>query len=113
MSSLLGPWKASALIQLATSGRRQYSQYLRGVVMLKVLVVEDDRSVAGLVRHLLETEGFIATMSVDIEGAWGSLTGEPLDAAIIDLGLIDGQDGWDLIEKIRAHERYGDLPIVI
>ena len=56
--------------------------------MLKVLIVEDDRNVAALVRHLLEEEGFVSSFSVDNEGAWGSLTGEPPDAAIIDLGLL-------------------------
>jgi DNA-binding response OmpR family regulator len=81
--------------------------------MLKVLIVEDDRNVASLVRHLLEEEGFVSSFSVDIEGAWGSLTGEPPDAAIIDLGLLGGESGWDLIERIRKDEKFGSLPVVI
>lgn len=81
--------------------------------MLKVLIVEDDRNVASLVRHLLEEEGFVSSFSVDIEGAWGSLQGEPPDAAIIDLGLLGGESGWDLIERIRKHEKYSTLPVVI
>jgi len=36
--------------------------------MLKVLIVEDDRNVAALVRHLLEEEGFVSSFSVDIVG---------------------------------------------
>ena len=81
--------------------------------MLKVLIVEDDRNVAALVRHLLEEEGFVSSFSVDIEGAWGSLGDEPPDAAIIDLGLLGGESGWDLIERIRKDERVASLPIVI
>ncbi|HJT37551.1 MAG TPA: response regulator [Actinomycetota bacterium] len=81
--------------------------------MLKVLIVEDDRNVAALVRHLLEQEGFVSSFSVDIEGAWGSLSGEPPDAAIIDLGLLGGESGWDLIERIRKDDRYATLPVVI
>ena len=81
--------------------------------MLKVLIVEDDRNVASLVRHLLEEEGFVSTLSVDISGAWGSLTSEPPDAAIIDLGLLGGESGWDLIEKIRSDQAHSNLPIVI
>ena len=81
--------------------------------MLKVLIVEDDRNVASLVRHLLEEEGFVSSFSVDIEGAWGSLSGEPPDAAIIDLGLLGGESGWDLIERIRKDEKFAKLPIVI
>jgi len=81
--------------------------------MLKVLIVEDDRNVAALVRHLLEEEGFVSSFSVDIEGAWGSLGDEPPDAAIVDLGLLGGDSGWDLIERIRKDEKYSTLPIVI
>jgi DNA-binding response OmpR family regulator len=81
--------------------------------MLKVLIVEDDRNVAALVRHLLEEEGFVSSFSVDIEGGWGSLGDEPPDAAIIDLGLLGGESGWDLIERIRKDEKYSTLPIVI
>jgi DNA-binding response OmpR family regulator len=81
--------------------------------MLRVLIVEDDRNVAGLVRHLLESEGFVSTLSVDIEGAWGSLSGEPPDAAIVDLGLLNGENGWDLIDRMRQDPRYEQLPIVI
>jgi DNA-binding response OmpR family regulator len=81
--------------------------------MLRVLIVEDDRNVASLVRHLLEEEGFVSSFSVDLAGAWGSLTSEPPDAAIVDLGLLGGESGWDLIEKIRADEMHSDLPIVI
>src|ERR1051325_4697775 len=80
--------------------------------MLKVLIVEDDRNVASLVRHLLEEEGFVSSFSVDIEGAWGSLTGEPPDAAIIDLGLLGGESGWGLIERIRKDEKFATLPLV-
>jgi DNA-binding response OmpR family regulator len=81
--------------------------------MLKVLIVEDDRNVAALVRHLLEEEGFVSSFSVDIQGAWSSLGDEPPDAAIIDLGLLGGESGWDLIERIRKEEKYASLPIVI
>jgi len=81
--------------------------------MLKVLIVEDDRNVASLVRHLLEEEGFVSSFSVDIEGGWGSLSGEPPDAAIIDLGLLGGESGWDLIERIRKDQKFSNLPVVI
>ncbi|TMK81953.1 MAG: response regulator [Actinobacteria bacterium] len=81
--------------------------------MLKVLIVEDDRNVAALVRHLLEEEGFVSSFSVDIEGAWGSLSGEPPDAAIIDLGLLGGESGWDLIERMRKDQKFSNLPVVI
>ena len=81
--------------------------------MLRVHVVEDDVNVASLVRHLLEAEGFMSVLSVDSMGAWDTLLAEPPDAAIIDLGLYGGESGWDLIERIRASERFSSLPIVI
>lgn len=81
--------------------------------MLKVLVVEDDSAVAALVRTLLEEGGYGASITVDIEGAEDVLRVEAPDVMIVDLGLPRGQSGWDLVEAVRASERYRDLPIVI
>jgi DNA-binding response OmpR family regulator len=81
--------------------------------MLKVLAVEDDPSVASLVREILDAEGYATAVVQDIAGAWESLLAAPPDVAVVDLGLPGGQVGWDLVEEIRRDERYRWLPIVI
>jgi DNA-binding response OmpR family regulator len=81
--------------------------------MLKVLVVEDDASVASLVRNLLVSEGYAAIHSSDIESAWGSAITEDPDAALIDLWLFGREAGWEIIERLRGNEHFRDLPIVV
>jgi len=81
--------------------------------MRKVLIVEDDPNVAGLVRELLLEEGFLTVHSPDVDSGWASLIGEDPDAAILDLWLYGRETGWDLLDRIRKNEHFHDLPVVI
>jgi DNA-binding response OmpR family regulator len=81
--------------------------------MRKVLVCEDDNNVAALVTELLLEEGFIGIHAADVDSAWASLISEDPDAAILDLWLYGRESGWDLLDRIRANEHFGTLPVVI
>ena len=84
-----------------------------GGVIRKILIVEDDPSVASLVRELLLEEGFIGVHSADVDGGWASLIAEDPDAAILDLWLYGRESGWELLERIRKNEHFHDLPVVV
>ncbi len=81
--------------------------------MRKVLVCEDDANVAALVTELLLEEGFIGIQASDVDSAWASLISEDPDAAIVDLWLYGRESGWELLDRIRANEHFGSLPVVI
>jgi DNA-binding response OmpR family regulator len=81
--------------------------------MRKVLVCEDDVNVAALVTELLLEEGFIGIHATDVDSAWASLISEDPDAAILDLWLYGRESGWELLDRIRANEHFGSLPVVI
>jgi DNA-binding response OmpR family regulator len=81
--------------------------------MMKVLVVEDDAGVSGLVRNLLESEGFAVATATDMDSAWSTALTEDPDAACVDLWLYGRETGWELIEKLRGNEHFADLPIVV
>jgi len=81
--------------------------------MRKVLIVEDDPSVANLVRELLAEEGFIGVHCQDADSGWASLIAEDPDAAILDLWLYGRESGWDLLERIRSNEHFANLPAVV
>src|ERR671918_3243040 len=85
----------------------------RGGAMRKGLVCEDDNNVASLVTELLLEEGFIGIHASDIDSAWASLISEDPDAAILDLWLYGREAGWELLDRIRSNEHFGDLPCVI
>jgi DNA-binding response OmpR family regulator len=77
---------------------------------MRLLVVEDEPRIAEILRPSLEQAGF----AVDFVGLCAEgralLASHPYDAAILDLGLPDG-DGLDLLVELR---RRGDaIPILV
>ena len=80
--------------------------------MPRVLVVEDEPSIVTIVRYHLESAGFDSYFAGDVEEGWRLLVAESPDAAVIDIRL-PGDDGWTLIERLRADARFRDLPVVV
>jgi DNA-binding response OmpR family regulator len=79
----------------------------------RVLVIEDDASLAKLVKGRLHDEGFVWIHAADAAGGWESLEADTPDAAIVDLRSNGHGSGWDLLDRIRGTERFRDLPVVI
>lgn len=59
---------------------------------MRILVVEDEARIAGLIADVLESEGYIAEISTDGEDGWEKGGTETYSAAILDIGLprMDG-----------------------
>lgn len=76
---------------------------------LRVLVVEDDREIRGLMQSSLTVEGFTVQTAVSLSEASALLRNAPPDVVLLDLGLPDG-DGLELVRHIRQNQA---LPIII
>ncbi len=76
---------------------------------LKVLVVEDDAGIRGLLRAALVAEGFEVTTAVSVSEAKALQRHDPADLIVLDLGLPDG-DGAELVREVRATSA---VPIVV
>jgi two-component system KDP operon response regulator KdpE len=76
---------------------------------LKVLVVEDDAGIRGLLRASLAAEGFAVTTAVSLSEAMALLQHDPPGLVVLDLGLPDG-DGAELVRAVRQRS---SLPIVV
>ncbi len=77
--------------------------------MTRILIVEDDREIAKLVRDYLERAGFDTSVAADGDEALiAARNGNP-DLIVLDLGLPK-RDGLDVIREIRKHAH---TPIVI
>jgi DNA-binding response OmpR family regulator len=77
---------------------------------MRLVVVEDERELAILIRDALEKAGFAADVAADIAAANEHLHLLTYDLAVLDLGLPDG-DGLTLLRQLRSGSV--SLPILI
>jgi DNA-binding response OmpR family regulator len=77
---------------------------------VRILIVEDEERIAELVKRALEAEGFAVDAVRLCADAREALAVTAYDAAILDLGLPDG-DGIGLLGEMRA--RGGSVPALV
>ncbi len=77
---------------------------------MRLLVVEDERELANLIRGALERAGFAADVAPDLAQSEDHLAVVRYDAMILDLALPDG-DGLFLLRRLRA--RGSSLPVLL
>ncbi len=78
---------------------------------LRVLAVDDEPMLAGLMGRMLAAEGHAVVTTTTPEAALEHLEAGPFDLLITDLGLGAGMNGWELIERVRA--RAPDIRVVL
>jgi two-component system, OmpR family, response regulator len=77
---------------------------------MRILVIEDERTLAGFMEHSLRAEGHAVTVCHDGDsGEAAALTGD-YGLVVLDLTL-PGKDGLDVLAGIRA--RMPDLPVIV
>jgi len=76
---------------------------------LKILLVEDDKSIALGLEYSLQQEGYSLTLCCDVTTGKKALTEGKFDLCIFDLSLPDGS-GYELCRLAR--ERF-DIPVII
>jgi DNA-binding response OmpR family regulator len=75
----------------------------------RILVVDDDDDIRGLVRELLERRGFAVAEAVDGRQALQEFYEGRPDLVVLDVGM-PGFDGWATLERIRE---LSDVPVVM
>src|SRR5262249_8116996 len=80
------------------------------VGLMRLLVVEDERTLAGYLRRGLEEAAWTVDLSETVEEAWRLLLLNPYDLVVLDLGL-PGTDGGALLRRVR--EAGLDIPVLI
>ncbi|MGN6301484.1 MAG: response regulator transcription factor [Angustibacter sp.] len=76
----------------------------------RVLVVEDEASLADLARLYLERDGYLVDVAGDVEAAERALRTRRPDVVLLDIGLPGPRDGVDLVRALRAREDW--TPVV-
>lgn len=77
-----------------------------------ILVVEDDRNLAKLLKYNLEKASYKCFLAESGEDALQLLAEKDVDLVLLDI-MLPGIDGFEVCRKIRQHQLYRDLPIVM
>lgn len=67
---------------------------------MKILVVDDDPDIAGLLKHFLEAKGRCVQTAADGAQALELFRKDQPDLVILDV-MLPGMDGWAVLKKIR------------
>ena len=78
----------------------------------RVLIVEDSPSTRMIARATIEKLGLKVVEAPTGEEALARFESEDIGAVLLDVGLPD-IDGFEVAERIRAHEKGADTPIIM
>lgn len=78
----------------------------------KILVVDDSITVRELERNLLTNSGYIVETAVDGIDGWNAVRTGGYDVIITDVDM-PRMNGFQLLEKIKEHEKFKDIPVMI
>jgi DNA-binding response OmpR family regulator len=77
---------------------------------MKVLVVEDEKKIAGFVRRGLEEAGFDVRLCEDGDAGYSAAQGEPWDVIVLDI-MLPGRDGLSILKNLRAQRNA--VPVIL
>lgn len=80
--------------------------------MKKIIIVEDDTFLQGLISGKLSKEGFTVVAIADGTQANAKIEEEMPDLVLLDL-MVPGVDGFGILEKIRSSEKVKTVPTII
>ena len=81
--------------------------------MVRVVVAEDDRSVAMTVSRVMESVGYFPVICSDGQRALHVIEDNPSVRLLITDVSMPNMDGRELILKLREDERFAKLPTII
>jgi DNA-binding response OmpR family regulator len=78
---------------------------------MKLLIVEDDRSLSRSISDYLKMEGHICEIALTFQQAIGKAADNTYDCIILDIGLPDG-NGLDIIREMKENKLAGGILIL-
>lgn len=79
---------------------------------IKILVIEDDRFLRGLLIQKLENEGFTISAAVDGNEGMEKIRIEHPDVVLLDI-ILPGMDGFEILQKAQASQELSKIPIIL
>jgi DNA-binding response OmpR family regulator len=78
----------------------------------KILIVEDDHDILGILTDVLKQEGYEVTGLDYTDSIINSITQYTPDLVMLDF-LLAGVNGGELCHEIKEHKDYAGLPVII
>lgn len=77
-----------------------------------ILIIDDDKEIARLLRSYLEQAGYVVRVAFDGETGLGMLRHEPVALLLLDL-MLPGMNGWEITRRIRSEASLAATPIIM
>jgi DNA-binding response OmpR family regulator len=77
---------------------------------MRVLVVEDEKQIAGFVKKGLEEQGFVVDVCYNGDEAYTLALERPYDALVLDI-MLPGRDGLSILKNLRAKKNA--VPVIL
>jgi DNA-binding response OmpR family regulator len=78
----------------------------------KVLIVEDDTFLGGLISNKLTKDGFDVSYAKDAKETSAMLEASKPDCILLDL-VLPGTDGYGILKKIRENTALKNTPVIV
>lgn len=78
----------------------------------RILVVEDDPVIAGMVSFVLSREGFSVELAPEGRAALTRMGDSPPALVVLDV-MLPHTSGHEILERIRADEKWSRVPVVM
>lgn len=78
----------------------------------KVLIVEDDKHIAKLVKYNLDKAGFETSVAKNGEEALSFIDKEEIHLVILDI-MLPGMDGFEVCKEMKKEDRFKAIPIIM
>lgn len=79
--------------------------------MARVMAVDDDPVIRGLLEVNLEMEGHVVVTAIDGQDALDKVQADPPDLILLDV-MMPNVNGWQVAEALKADESTRDIPVV-
>lgn len=79
--------------------------------MRKLLIVDDDKDLADLIKLFFEDNGFVVSVAYDSRSALSRLQEEGADLVLMDI-MLPGMNGGQIAKTIRDLPGLSDVPII-
>ncbi len=80
--------------------------------MAKVLIVEDEKEIAEIIKLSFEMEGFTAQIALDGLEALKMIQSNLFDIIILDI-MMPRVDGWEVLLKLKSQPPTQKIPVII